>query len=187
MLASDLSYRLSDHFILAEAVRSSTAARLGIDNRPPIELLPALSTVATRILEPCRDYFNVPIRPSSWYRGEDLERAICWGGRDDSAFGRWCRNRKREINDLSWAVYFAAKQHPTGNAVDFEVARVSNIELATYIRDNLAFDQLILEFYDPDDPVAGWVHASYVAQGKNRQQVLTIGRGFVREGLPEIS
>ena len=49
---------------------------------------------------------------------------------------------------------------------------MSNFEVAEYIRDNLDFDQLILEFYTPGIPDSGWVHVSYKSEG-NRKQVLT--------------
>jgi zinc D-Ala-D-Ala carboxypeptidase len=49
-------------------------------------------------------------------------------------------------------------QHAKGQAADFEVPGVANIELARWIEANLDYDQLILEFYDPNDPAAGWIH-----------------------------
>ena len=49
---------------------------------------------------------------------------------------------------------------------------VSNKDLAEYIRDNLNFDQLILEFFTPDDPNSGWVHCSFNNKVENRKQFL---------------
>ena len=40
------------------------------------------------------------------------------------------------------------------------------------IKENLEFDQLILEFYTPGIPDSGWVHVSYKSEG-NRKHVLT--------------
>ena len=51
-------------------------------------------------------------------------------------------------------------------------SHISNLRLARWIRDNLSFDQLILEFYDPANPRKGWVHCSY-SLSKNRRQCLT--------------
>jgi hypothetical protein len=48
----------------------------------------------------------------------------------------------------------------------------------------LDFDQLILEFYKEDDPMAGWVHISYVSPEDNRREVLTIGKTTL-VGLPD--
>ncbi len=36
------------------------------------------------------------------------------------------------------------------------------------------FDQLIMEYFDKDDPAGGWVHISYHESGSNRKQVLTL-------------
>jgi hypothetical protein len=38
---------------------------------------------------------------------------------------------------------------------------VDNKELAQWIRDNLIWNQLILEFYKEGEPSSGWVHCSY--------------------------
>ena len=148
---------LSKHFTLAEAGRSQTAVRLGIDNRPPERFYGTLKETAIHILEPIRQWYGKPFSPNSWYRGPELNKAI--GGAKKS-------------------------QHMTGEAVDIELPGVPNIDLARWVKANLEFDQLILEFWRDDDPSAGWVHVSYKHLG-NRNDVLTIGKGFTRRGLPE--
>jgi len=174
---------LSNNFTLSEATKSDTALRLGIDNSPPVSMHLGLINVAVTLLQPVREYFNVGFVPSSWFRCEALEKAINWGGRSDSAFGRWCGRHGHPTDDESWDIYFAKKQHPTGQAVDFEVPGVANLALALWIESNLNFDQLILEFYSPDNPRAGWVHASTRLDGNNRRQTLTITRTGTRAGL----
>jgi hypothetical protein len=62
--------------------------------------------------------------------------------------------------------------HTRGQAADIEIPGVANAELAEWIRDNLEFRQLILEFYTPGIPDSGWVHVSYVAED-NKKEVLT--------------
>ena len=57
-------------------------------------------------------------------------------------------------------------QHAKGQAVDF--------------------DQLILEFYNPDDNASGWVHISYNEKGNNRKQVLTYDGKKFDNGLPDM-
>jgi len=53
---------------------------------------------------------------------------------------------------------------------------VDNKSLAKYIKENLDFDQLILEFYkEAEGPHSGWVHVSYIGKG-NRKQSLTATR-----------
>jgi len=65
---------------------------------------------------------------------------------------------------------------------DFEIPSITNLELAEYIRDNLVFDQLILEYYEPEFGNSGWVHCSYVLNN-NRMQVLNYDGADYRKGL----
>jgi len=63
-----------------------------------------------------------------------------------------------------------------GEAADLQVIGVDNKALAKYIKENLDYDQLILEFYKEDEgPHSGWVHVSYVGKG-NRKESLTATR-----------
>ena len=52
--------------------------------------------------------------------------------------------------------------------------------------DTQSHDQLIIEFFDKDDPAGGWVHISYHESGSNRKQVLTFDGKKYSEGLPEM-
>ncbi len=156
--------KLSPHFTLREMTKSSTAQRLGIDNsldprnEEHIPIIGALGTLCSVVLEPVRKHFGVPITPSSGYRSPELNTKI--GGSSRS-------------------------QHMLGQAVDFEVTGVSNLELARWIRDNLTFDQLILEHFVKGDPDAGWVHVSYVSKERNRDEVRQIGKNVSGFGLPD--
>jgi hypothetical protein len=79
----------------------------------------------------------------------------------------------------------STSQHAKGEAADIEIAGISNADLAVFIKDNLSFDQLILECYDQaKGPSSGWVHVSFVGQPENRMDVLTYDRsnGY-RKGL----
>ena len=60
---------------------------------------------------------------------------------------------------LCLAVGSSAKsQHAKGEAADFEINGISNHDLAKWVYNNLNYDQLILEFYDPKgDPNSGAV------------------------------
>jgi zinc D-Ala-D-Ala carboxypeptidase len=62
--------------------------------------------------------------------------------------------------------------HIRGQAADIEIPGIPNAELAEWIKDNLEYNQLILEFYTPGVPDSGWVHVSYIPEA-NRNQVLT--------------
>ena len=77
-------------------------------------------------------------------------------------------------------------QHAKGQAVDLEIFGVPNIKTAYWLQNNVDFDQLIMEYYDPTDPAGGWVHISYHESGSNRKQVLTFDGKKYTEGLPDM-
>ena len=136
--------QLSGHFSLSELTKSQTAERKGISNKPTLEHIENLTELCNNILEPTRRNFGKPIVITSGYRSEELCEAI--GSRTTS-------------------------QHAKGEAADFEMFGLDNRSLAKYIKNNLIFDQLILEFYNQDDPSSGWVHCSY-NKDENRKEAL---------------
>ena len=71
-----------------------------------------------------------------------------------------------------------------GEAADFEIAGVSNLQVALWIQNNTDFDQLILEYWKEGEPNSGWIHASFV-EGSNRKQVLTYSGDKYINGLPD--
>ncbi len=147
--------KLSKNFSLAEMTKSQTALRKGIDNTPTEEEIAKLKLLCKHVLQPVRNHFGKPVTINSGFRCLKLNRAV--GSKSTS-------------------------QHRKGEAADIEIPGVSNKRLATWIKKNLDFDQLILEFYSEDDPRAGWVHVSYVGED-NRKSVLTIGKDGTRAGL----
>lgn len=66
---------MTEHFTLAEFQRSDTAARMGINNAIPAELLPNIKRLA-EALERVRDLLAAPIRISSGYRCPELNVAV---------------------------------------------------------------------------------------------------------------
>ena len=136
--------KLSKNFSLSELTKSQTATRKGISNEPSTEHVENLIHLAESVLQPVRDHFGKPVMISSGYRSPELCEAI--GSSTKS-------------------------QHARGEAADFEIPGVDNMQLATWINKNTDFDQLILEFYEPGDPNSGWVHCSAVKEG-SRAQVL---------------
>lgn len=135
--------QLTKNFWLSELTRSQTASRYGIPNQPNSAQLKNLKTVAEQILQPVRDHFRHPVVVSSGFRSPLLNARI--GGSK-------------------------ASQHCFGQAVDFEIPGLPNKEVAQWIRTNLSYDQLILEFYDGKNPNSGWIHCSYV--DNNRKQAM---------------
>jgi zinc D-Ala-D-Ala carboxypeptidase len=150
--------RLSQNFTLAELVKSSDAIRLGIDNTPNLEQIDNLRNLAVKVLQPVRDKFG-SISPSSGFRSQKLNTAI--GGAKNS-------------------------DHMKGFAADIESQRVSNYDLACWIRDNLEFTQVILEFYVEGDPNSGWVHVSYDPKNLKKECLTAVkrqGRTVYLQGL----
>ena len=150
--------KLSKNFTLKELIKSSTAVRHGINNNPDKEQMINLVVLTNCVLQPIRNAHG-RVDVNSGLRVLELNRAI---GSGDSS------------------------QHVQGMAADIECPSISNMELAEWIRDNLEFDQLILEFYTPQDPTSGWVHVSYNKE-ENRKRVLRAvkndGKTVYQEGL----
>ena len=143
--------QLSKNFSLSELTKSQTAERKGIDNTPSPEHRSNLKSLCEMILQPVRDHFQRVVSVSSGYRSKELCVAI--GSKITS-------------------------QHAAGQAADFEIYGLSNGELANYIKENLDYDQLILEYWKESDPNSGWIHCSYNPEG-NRKEYL---RAYKNEG-----
>lgn len=137
MVSKNISYK--------EATHSTTAKRLGIDNTPNAEQFSNMIYVAENVFQPIREHFNTPIYISSFFRSEDLNKAI--RGSSSST------HMKGEAMDLDADVYEG----------------ITNAEIFHYIKDNLEFDQLIWEFGTDENP--SWVHVS-LSKRNNRNQVL---------------
>ena len=145
--------QLSGHFSLSELTKSQTATRKGISNKPTLEHIENLTELCNNILEPTRRNFSKPMVITSGYRSEELCEAI--GSKTTS-------------------------QHAKGEAADFEMFGLDNKSLAKYIKNNLIFDQLILEFYKNDDPASGWVHCSYSKEENRKEALLYNGKEYTQ-------
>ena len=137
--------KISKHISYKEATRSTTALRLGIENIPNEYELQNMEMVAKHIFEPLRQAIDAPIKINSFFRCEELNKAI--GG---SSKSQHCQGRAIDIDDI--------------------YGHVSNAFMYYYIKDNLDFDQLIWEFGTDDSP--DWVHVSYVDEDSNRKRCL---------------
>ena len=148
--------QLSKHFKLEEFTKSMTAIRKGIKNEAGSGEIKNSTDVCYGVLEPVRAKFDKPVIVTSGYRSPELCEAI--GSKSTS-------------------------QHAKGQAVDFEIAGVSNLQVALWIENNCDFDQLILEYYT-GEANSGWIHCSFV-EGSNRKQVLTYDGKQFTNGLPD--
>ena len=135
------------HFTIEEMYASDTAKRLGIDNKPTTQKMINLVYLCAFVLEPLRVAMGEPIRVSSGYRCEKLNKAV--GGVYNS------QHLKGQAADL---------------CIDGDIQK--GRKWFEYIRNHLPFDQLIWE----KNPKTGscWVHVSFVYPdfGKNRRHVI---------------
>ena len=173
-----LAMRISQNFSLQELVYSPTALHAGIDQEEHLDTnaIARITALTLKVLQPVRDQFG-PTKINSCFRSEPLNTLI--GG---SSKSQHCCSG-------------------TSAAADIEIfsEEISNLQLAEWIRDNLEFDQLILENYDPEriskitgkpeGPNSGWVHVSYSSIGENRKEVLRMvkknGKAKYYPGLTE--
>lgn len=141
--------QLSEHFTLAEAVASSTAIRMGIDNTPTQTQLDAMR-VAAAGMEQVRAVLGQPIHVDSWLRVEALERVLT-----ANDYRAWCARHEHPVTSTSWDEYFARKGHPKGYAVDFICPAFGTpADVVQAIRaSGIRFDQLLCE--------GTWVHISF--------------------------
>lgn len=147
---------LTPHFSLAEFTLSQNAARKGINNNLPDNLLLNAVAVCTR-MEVVRSFFdNVPILVSSGYRSPQVNKDV--GGVADSAHTKAC-------------------------AIDFNVAGKTPWEVCNELayahshnKLGVIFDQIIYEY-------GRWIHLGIAVTGKPRYQFLTIDSHGPRDGI----
>lgn len=112
---------LSDHFTIDEFTLSQTAARLGISNDPPPEVISHLQTTAMGMELVRESLGNVPILISSGYR---------------------CPALNAEVHGQP------GSQHLLGEAVDFTAPTFGNPSdvMRHLVDSDVPYDQIILEF-----------------------------------------
>jgi hypothetical protein len=135
---------LSEHFQWDEFTRSETAERLGIDNVPGPQEREATQALVANVLEPVRVTWG-PVKILSGYRSLALNRVVPGSS--------------------------STSQHVLGEAADITVPGIPNRVLFAWMRSQVPYDQLILEFPDDSNPFAGWVHASF-REGRLRREAL---------------
>ena len=143
--------QLTRNFSLEEMLRSDTAIRCGIANRPKTKqeettVVENLRALCREVLQPLRDHLGRPVVISSGYRCRELNEKV--GGAKNS-------------------------QHMRGEAADIRVKDSRELtETMRFIMDETEFDQLIRE----KSATGEWVHVSYKRNGNNRQQVFKLTR-----------
>lgn len=134
--------KITKNFLLSEFLVSQTAVRRNIDNTPNEHQIKSIIKLCSTILQPIRNYYNMPLVISSGFRSNKLNKAI--GGSKTS-------------------------QHCKGEAADFtiDVTKVSLSDqfktIACYLE--LDYDQLIYEY-------GRWIHVSHKYEGIQRKEIL---------------
>ena len=177
-----LAMQITKNFSLQELVYSPTAIHAGIDQEDFLDnnAVARITALTLNILQPIRYQFG-PTKINSCFRSKPLNDLL---------------------NGASTKSQHCCFGEHTHAAADVEIIseKVSNLELAEWIRDNLEFAQLILENYKPnriskitgkkEGPNSGWVHVSYSSVGENRKQILRMvkdkkGKAKYFRGLTE--
>lgn len=151
--------KLTENFSLVEMVKSETALRQGLDNTPGDVEINNIKMLAEQVLQPVRNQYKRGVKVNSGFRHPNVNAAV--GGSRTS-------------------------DHCKGMAADIEIPGVANAELAEWIKDNLEFTQLILEFYTPGIPDSGWVHVSYDPANLKKQVMTAMkenGKTVYKPGL----
>lgn len=131
------------YFTIKELCDSNAARQRNIKNDPTPEIERNLTALVDKVLDPLREAWGGPIRVTSGYRCDALNKAV--GG-------------------------VASSQHRYGQACDLTVgSRADNMKLFNLIEElELPFDQLLFEkgntAIGPD-----WVHVSY--SPRNRREI----------------
>tara|TARA_R110000751_G_scaffold33650_1_gene83729 strand:- start:339 stop:806 length:468 start_codon:yes stop_codon:yes gene_type:complete len=136
---------ISEHITYNESIKSSTAIRKGIENIPKEYEIQNMGLVAEKVFEPLREWVKGPIKITSFFRCEELNKTI--GG---SSKSQHCEGRAIDVDDI----------------YNYK----SNAEMFYFIKNNLNFDQLIWEYGNSHNP--DWVHLSFISETQNRQRVL---------------
>lgn len=111
--------KIMKYFTMNELTNSQTAKQRGIDNTPPKEVVLNLVKLVDNVLDPLRELYGNPIRVTSGYRSEELNKSL--------------KGAK-------------TSHHLKGQAADITVGtKVGNRLLYELIRDNFKYTQLINE------------------------------------------
>lgn len=132
---------VSRDFSVHILTKSEIAARRGLNNvfTTPEELRFAVYT-CRNLLQAVKTALG-QCQVNSVFRSQALERML----------------KKKPAN---WT---SKSQHTLGQACDIEVPGMTTLALAEWVAQNLAFDQVICECYNPaEGPNSGWVHVSVV-------------------------
>lgn len=143
-------FNLSPNFRAMQFIDSPSARAQRIDNWPPDPVIfQRLAGLCNYILEPLQQHYGRKITINSGYRCHKLNRAV--GSKTDKS------------------------NHLFGYAADIEIPGISNQTLAQWVRDNMVYRELLLEFHHAGAPSSGWVHVAYAIDNTNNKKTAVIG------------
>jgi len=151
--------KISKHITYAEATKSQTAIRKGIDNKPTLQQLANMKLVAEKCFEPLRESHGKPIGISSFLRGEELNKEI--GGSPTSGHCAGIVSGHEEA-----AIDIDADIFDNG---------ITNRDIFFWLQGNVEFNELIWEYGDDVNP--SWVHILW-RKGDNNKEILRAVRGM---------
>ncbi len=181
----DLQQKLSPNFSLIEFLRSSTAERQeALQNaqmNPPEEVVENLAYLAETVLQPIRDRFNYPLRITSGYRSDALNRAV--GGSLTS------QHSVGQAADIVVSEGFLTdpRTEVIRETIENEILTITGQPVRKGINANFylfAFICLHMDKFDIGQIIheygqgfgnPAWVHAS-TSREKNKRQILALGR-----------
>lgn len=112
--------KLGEYFTLEEMIHSDTAISAGIKNQPNTAQTEALRKLVINILDPLRKAAGKPIRVSSGFRSEAVNRLVRGS---------------------------LTSQHNLGEAADITIPGLTNAQIIELVKkQKLPFDQMIEEF-----------------------------------------
>lgn len=147
--------KISQYVTLAEAIKSQTATRLGIDNTPDEETMERMKHVAKNVFDPVREFVGGPLMVTSFYRSPALNAAI--GGSSKTS------------------------QHMKGEAIDIDCDGFgfgNNNQIFSWIQKNLEYDQVIGEYPDHTGNFE-WVHVSLKKSGNRKQDLVKLKDKYI--------
>ena len=169
-----MSTRISNNVSFNEVVRSQTATRKGIDNKPNFRQMVIIKNLAKNFFQPLRLNMNAPLYISSFYRSKKLNKAI-----------RGSKNSDHMVLDDICAI-----------DIDDTLSQkygIYNRDIFLYILRHMDYYKLIWEYEDKLTPSGfkspKWVHISYsIDPIKNKQKttLYTNGNGYTKFNLDKI-
>lgn len=131
---------LSVHLSLAQAIKSDTAKKHGLDNTPSTSEKENLKKLGINIYDKIYDNFNGNVKLTSVFRNEAVNKKV--GGSSTS-------------------------QHRFGQALDIQGTNgITNKQIFKYVKDNLDYHQIIWEYGSKNEP--DWVHVGYKPSGNKK-------------------